>query len=218
MITNTDKKKLLVFDVGAAIGTITQEFIIASTRNQISIEVHCFEPLLEYFEKLIQNVVSADNNIVVCNSVALSDRIGEAFFHQNNLPYTSSLLPSIENAGRSWGNLEIVTERTVRVQTDTIDNYSLKNNLADIDILKIDVQGGEISVLRGAVNMLKEKRINQIYLEVLIENTYTGQSTLEEIILFLSEHQYRLTNIFNIEKSNGKLLQIDICFSSACAT
>ena len=46
--------------------------------------------------------------------------------------------------------------------------FVLGTILADIDILKMDIQGGEFSALRGAENLLKEKRIKLIYLEILL--------------------------------------------------
>ena len=52
------------------------------------------------------------------------------------------------------------------VDVVTIDEFASARNLRDIDLVKVDVEGGEMKVLRGAQDMIKEGRIRAIQFEV----------------------------------------------------
>ena len=57
-----------------------------------------------------------------------------------------------------WGEINNVTT----VQVETLDNYCQRNSISKIDLLKIDTQGYDLEVLRGAKQMLSEHRIIEI--------------------------------------------------------
>ena len=59
------------------------------------------------------------------------------------------------------------TFKTIEVETSTIDNICIRNNINKIDVLKIDTEGSELNVLRGATKMLKNTKI--ILVEILDE-------------------------------------------------
>ena len=58
------------------------------------------------------------------------------------------------------------------VDVNTIDNYCKTNEIEFIDILKIDTQGYEENVLLGATNMIKNKKIKFIELEIIFFDIY----------------------------------------------
>ena len=51
----------------------------------------------------------------------------------------------------------------IDVQTQSIDNFCLKNNINCIDLLKLDTEGNEFNVLKGAEKFLSENKIKVIY-------------------------------------------------------
>ena len=79
---------------------------------------------------------------------------------------SSSLLQPIKDANQFWEGNPLLTQKEVKVDITTIDSYCQKQNIKSIDILKMDVQGNEINVLKGAKQMLKEKRIKLIFTEI----------------------------------------------------
>lgn len=106
------------------------------------------------------------------------------------------------------------SERTVRAHLRTLDSFCADKKIDHIDILKIDAQGMEGAVLKGAGTMLAEGRIGLVYLEILVAPTYEGQSDPGEIFSGLSSSGYRLADFFDEYRNPaGQLLQFDALFS-----
>lgn len=68
---------------------------------------------------------------------------------------------------QGWPNEEVI-----KVPCITLDEYADQQGLKHIDILKMDVQGGEREVLIGAQKLLEQKRIGLIVTEVLFTPLY----------------------------------------------
>ena len=54
----------------------------------------------------------------------------------------------------------------ISVQTQTLDNFCSNINIDNIDVLKIDTEGNELNVLKGAEKLLSEGKIKLIYVEI----------------------------------------------------
>ncbi len=83
---------------------------------------------------------------------------------------------------------------TDQVQCVTLDQI-WEQSFEPIDILKIDAEGGELEVLKGAQTLLKDKRILFIFSEFLLAPYYTPRVTLGHQQVFLDEFGYRLIAI-----------------------
>ena len=99
-------------------------------------------------------------------------------FNSNKGSPTNSLLSLSLNAKEIWGGNERLSQvEKVDCQFTTLDDFCDENNVEFIDFLKIDVQGAEFKVLKGAKKALSEKRIGVIQLEVILVDTYIGQKS-----------------------------------------
>jgi len=141
----------VVFDVGANRGNSTLEYSKFFPNSMI----HSFEPFPDSYELFI-NLHKGNLNVNL-NKYALSNDIGKSILNINKSIDTNSFLESIEIGANS--DKGCVSVGRMLVETNTLDNYCSKNNINAIDILKIDVQGSEMEVLRGAVEMLNNRRI-----------------------------------------------------------
>jgi FkbM family methyltransferase len=66
----------------------------------------------------------------------------------------------------SWGGLTISDSPTsVEVKCDTLDDYSARHGIKQVDVLKIDTEGADTWVLYGAKKLLEEKKIKHIFFE-----------------------------------------------------
>lgn len=83
----------------------------------------------------------------------------------------------------------------IDVPTLTLDHYCQEGNINKIDILKLDVQGFELSVLQGAEKLLQEGMITLIYSEVTFAKTYENQVRFIDIVSYLNKFNYEIWDI-----------------------
>lgn len=189
------KNCAIVFDVGANIGEWTQ---MALSLNP-DVEIHCFEPSKNTFSELEKNNFPA--NIFRNNFGLGSEKADKEFYIFGESSAMNSLYP------REGPNFSIQNKETVRI--DTIDNYCAANRIEEIDFLKIDAEGHDFEVLKGASKMLKDGKIKIIQFEY--GGTYIDAGIfLKDIFKFFEELNYRIFKIFpgsikRIEKYNSAL-------------
>ena len=77
----------------------------------------------------------------------------------------------------------------IKVKTNTLDNFCKIKKIKRVDLLKIDVEGSELDVLRGAKKLLNS--VNIIQLEILQRK---NKFLLEKnrILIFLKKYNFRL--------------------------
>ena len=171
-----------VFDVGANRG----EWSARCVRYHPKARVHAFEPSPTIFEKL-----SAQRfpSVTLCN-VGLADKPGRAILRVASTDTGLSSLvdsPIINSKGGTTHEEEVVLT--------TIDEYCKKQDIERIEYLKIDVEGFELNVLRGAARMLSEQKISNIQFEY--GPTFIGTRTfLKDIFDILERNGYKISKIY----------------------
>ncbi len=145
---------LYVFDVGANRGGFSR-MILAVFANT-NVQVHLFEPSRTLFEDLSKQMTDRG---VVLNAVALSDQTGEGTLH------TSPLHPSLGSLHAREISAETSLPLEERVALDTVDTYCQKHDIPHVHFLKMDVEGHEMAVLRGASAMLSSGHVSIIQFE-----------------------------------------------------
>jgi len=164
-IGHTHKTPLTVFDVGANVGGWSLA-LIQHSAPWIG-PMHLFEPMPGNLKQL--KIAMADGlygpNLknMILNRFALSDTKGTSVINfENDVTGFASIGSSIVHLLAR----NVKLPRKLNIQTETIDAYCAANEIDRIDILKIDVEGHEMSVLKGAKRMLAEKRIGCIIYEI----------------------------------------------------
>ena len=154
-------------DVGANKGVYTHVL------SELCAQVIAFEPNPKVFRMLQHGL--RDN--VIAHQVALSDQGGEAelFIPGTQGKYSTQL-------GSLRTRRDGVEGRIVRVPTRTLDSYELRN----VGFIKIDVEGFEQAVLRGARETLARNR-PVILLEM--EERHTGEP-IEQSIAAVEAYGY----------------------------
>lgn len=142
------------FDIGAHTG----ETALTVLRNFEGATVYSFEAHPATFAEL-QKVVT--DSRVKLFPLAVSDRIGNAtFFDYGHLATCNSLVGENQFAVRS-GN----PARTLSVPCITLDQFCKQENVPHIDVLKIDTEGHDLSVLQGAAQTLKCRGVSFVHIE-----------------------------------------------------
>src|SRR3954454_5829228 len=149
-ISFTQQQRLLsqrdvkvVFDVGANVGNT-----VARYRDLFPwARIYAFEPFPEACKRLRARF---DHDALVhCECQAVSSKTGTTRMYVNDYADTNSLLPRPHAARRYWAADNRATGE-IPVPTITLDEFAAAQNPGQIGILKMDIQGGEGEVLRGA--------------------------------------------------------------------
>jgi len=144
----------VVFDVGANVG----EFARVILQIQPDSELHCFEPSPFSFEALKQAL--PENPNLFLNPLALGNERGQgSLFSQA----PGSTLSSLYNRRLDHFNIVFSEEKTVKIET--LDQYCKEKSVSKIDLLKINVEGHELSVLQGGSQLFRNRSIARVMFE-----------------------------------------------------
>ena len=165
------KESAVILDIGSYTGL----FGLLSTQVNPSAKVIAFEPITNTATRVEENrdLNGIMNLEVVNKAVSNEDGVADFTLYGTNTGTTGASLES-KPGKPSIGNLE--------VETIALDTYCEQQKLRP-NLLKIDVEKGELKVLKGATNMLREHRPN-IMLEVIV------QDELNAIVDYLSNYDY----------------------------
>lgn len=124
---------------------------------------------------------------------ALSERTGRRLFYITEAPECCSFYEPNESLNKLFNNLETSNLREkVEIDTLSMDQFARDNGISNVDFIKIDVQGAELDVFRGGVQVLES--VLFIICEVEFMQHYIQQPLFGDVSGFLSEHQFMFHN------------------------
>lgn len=193
-----------VLDVGANEG----QFIKTARVLFPQASILAFEPNPRLTQSL-QNVLPSGTG-AVCQ-IACGREAGTMPLHLMKFSPASSLLQPTSLRIPDFPPAE--TEETIEVKVDRLDSVVRSHALARKPyLLKLDVQGYELEVLQGAVDILPD--VSAIVCEVNAVPFYEGQAGFEDIYAFVRQHNFKLVDIGEpIRQSHsGEVLYFDAAF------
>ncbi|MHC4168022.1 MAG: FkbM family methyltransferase [Planctomycetota bacterium] len=177
-----------IIDAGASNGRISRRLL----RKFPGAHAYAFEPNPLYADVLRQ--VAKDDSRFHPQFLALSDSEGDATLHITESPGNTSLLtPGRRLKEITPGGADVKSDENVELVT--IDNWAQRNGDLSIELMKFDIQGGELKALRGAVRML-EKSTLVVYAEITYNPLYEGGALYSEIDLFLRGYGFGLYDMY----------------------
>lgn len=193
-----------VLDVGANRG----QFALVAAHRWPDARLICFEPLPAAVARLTEVLATTPASAEVRN-VALTDTPGEAKLHVSRADDSSSLLPIGFRQPATFPGTDEVGVITVRAAR--LDDEVDIGQLARPVLLKIDVQGGELHVLRGATAALDH--VDAVLVECSFVEFYEGQPLAHELVGFLAGYGLVLTGAgVPTTDRTGRVVQIDLVF------
>ena len=202
-LANTLTEDDIFFDLGAHTGrhTLPAAKYVGPTGR-----VFAFEPIHTSFAQLYSNIMlNSFNNVVTINKAVLDtpNKIIEIYIHPI-IPMEST------NTGESSiSSIKIINQKLspkLLATTTTIDEVVIKHQIPEIKLIKIDVQGCELQVLKGALNTLKNKIVQNIYLEIHLKELQDLGINYLDILKLLNE--YGTTYFFNTALVNKNQKEI----------
>ncbi len=184
-----DKKEeeLVIFDVGAHVGESARRFRGVFPKSYI----HCFEADKGNYQKLCENL-SGQSDLHL-NNFGVGSAAATQKFYKNMKTDTSSF--NQVNPESEWAEIRskqygveksAFTQESYDVEIKALDTYMDESGIEHVDLLKIDTQGYEDEVLKGASEALKANKIDVIETEIIMGDLYNKSlsfNDLENILL-----------------------------------
>jgi FkbM family methyltransferase len=185
---------MTVLDIGAHHGYYT---LLASLRVAESGKVIAFEPSPRERKRLKRHVHLNKCGNVKIEPYALGseDKQADLFLVQGVEDYCNSLRPPAVQA----------RTRAVKVKVTSVDGYLSRNRIERVDFIKLDTEGAEREVLRGAVRLLRSQPQPVVLSEIAEIRTAPWGYSAREIVGFMENLGYHW---FSIE-TGGTLKKLE---------
>jgi FkbM family methyltransferase len=180
--------KVLV-DVGANVG----DWSLAACEALPDAVVHAFEIAVTTFEVLRRNAARLEGRLVL-NAMGLGETEGEItlYYSPQSSTATSTIREAIEVSATEHG-IRDIAEVTAKIVTG--DSYVQSRGIAHVDVLKIDVEGAEFSVLRGFDETFARGAVDVVQFEYGAINLAT-RDFLEDYFRFFTERGFIVGKLY----------------------
>jgi len=186
------KPGMIVFDLGANFGWFT---LVLSKLVGNSGKVYSFEADPYLVNTLKENVKLNNFSNVLIQPIAVSNKTGISKFSLNESYDTRNQLDSISPS-----------KNTVDVKITSLDEFSIKEKLKNVDFIKMDIEGSEPKVLEGMKKIIFDNPQLKIITEFNQNAMISVGSLPENMINFLQDAGFTIEEID--EKKPGKLIKI----------
>ncbi len=192
-----------VVDVGANVG----QFSLLVRALHPDAQIVAFEPLPDAAARYRQ-VFHGDSRAVL-HEAAISPARGTATMHVSASADSSSLLPISERQSELFPGTQEVG--TTDVEAGPLDAFVSAELVVPPALLKIDVQGFELEVLRGSLSLLPG--FAYVYVEASFEALYTDQALFDDVARFLETEGFTEAGRYNMaHTAEGAPIQADFLF------
>ena len=179
-----EKKMATFFDVGANIGQT-----VHAIRAHYKVEsIYCFEPFKKTFETLKKNTLNEKVNYY---NTALAAKSGKMQVNVSNDEMHSDL-----NSLSSQSDTALVLSKE-EIDITTLNEFCAKEKIEKINFLKIDTEGYDLEVLKGATDLLTRQSIDFIEVELGMNPENKLHVDFGEVKSYLENFHYRIFGIYN---------------------
>ena len=171
----------VVFDVGANVG----DWAALALGINSNLNIHCFEPSIATYQTLqARGLVGT----LVLNNLGLGS------IQEDRTLHVFSDGAGTNSVYRREG-INAIQSKTEQISLTTLDAYCQQVQVRQIDLLKLDVEGHELDVLKGAQAMLAQGQIKRIQFEY--GGTYIdARILLKDLFDLLLPYGYRFYKIY----------------------
>jgi len=197
-----------IVDVGANVG----QFALFALKRFPKATIYSFEPLEDCWNKF-DSVIGPDTRVRLYR-YGIGQEDSTSLINVTNENDSSSILTPSGAQEESFGT--VVVERK-NIELRRLASLLTSNDLVAPALLKIDVQGFELDVLKGSKELLN--CFDCIYVEASYVELYRYQALAGDVVGFLQENGFEMRGVFNQYADNKRgPLQADFLFAKTDGT
>ena len=182
-----------IVDGGCHHGT----FSLQALKMFPSSKILAFEPDPDTWLVATRNLRDKENVEIV--NAALGAELGHAEFFRGTNTATNSLLPRPQARSKPYYPMSASLKGGTFVTVTTIDRECELRGIDSIEILKLDLQGGELEALHGASKILQGGAAQLAVMELVFIEKYREQPLFWQVSQFMSEFGYSLFSLEDIK-------------------
>lgn len=169
ILKKSKHNKLNILDIGCYIGTFSKALNDELKFFKSKKFFYLIDPNYNLTQKInLTGVNSKFYNVAIHNNNKKKNFYLNNFFQSSGSSLNKiTVNDTLWNLSRKIFSLNLFKKNysKIKVQCQTLDNFSKENNINQIDVLKFDTEGNELNIIKGAKRMLKKTSI--IYFEIL---------------------------------------------------
>ena len=194
IINNTKKKcKFTILEIGALHVENSKEPFYQLLEYFPSSEIIGFEIEKELCDKMNSKASKG----IKYYSCALGEKNEKKRLYNTKNPMCTSLYKPNEKLIRLYNNLDVAyLKNETEVETIALDTFIKKNNIDEIDLIKIDVQGAELDIFKGGKNTLQN--VLKIICEVEFISIYENQPLFGDVSNFLTKYDFMFNKFLGL--------------------
>ena len=200
LINSTDT----IIDVGTNMGSTLMNFANLTT---LSGEVHGFEPDSVNYKRCCENIKLNNFKNITLNNIGLGDKAGKF----------TMIINTPSNRGENRISATSINNNKETIEVITLDKYVSEKKLNKVNLIKIDVEGFELNVLKGAINVLKQFK-PLLFIELDDNNLKEQGYSASDLINYLLQLKYKIINAESNENINEKSNFINCHYDIICTT
>lgn len=191
-----------IFDIGANIGQTSFNMFRKQKEKGLDPVIYAFEPYPRTFEKLKTNTDLNNDSAVKAYNLGIGEKQG--------------MLYMIQHSPSNSGGFRMTEDKqdSVEVAVITFDEFVLEHGIPTVDFIKIDVEGFEVQVLKGALQSINRFRPVIIF-EYSLENILAQGGDVVEVLKELQTMNYKIGSKEGIEDLNA-ILELSIQTDLIC--
>lgn len=178
-------------DIGANVGYVTAFAMgLIGTKGA----VHCFEPIPDYYQRLLRIGQMNPTFNFTANNMAVGEFDGQVQITKHKAGMgSSSIIPGFFP--------EQYAEKTLPVKITRLDTYLAKNNISEVSVIKIDTEGFELPVLLGASGFFEkckaQRKLPVIIAEITPEAFKLMGKNIKELADFMKSCGYKSYDVLD---------------------
>lgn len=171
----------IVIDVGTYVdGWYT---LLAAKLTGNKGHVYAFEPHPIYYQRLKENVQLNRLTNVTLERLGIFNKSGSFVFYEAQ--FGSTIIKS-----QAVAITKTKQPKEITIQATTLDSYVKAKNIRHVSLIKIDVEGAEMSVLKGGNRLLRSKNAPDLVVEVFDKQLRHGGSSEAKLLSYLKRLSY----------------------------
>jgi FkbM family methyltransferase len=179
----------VIFDIGANIG----QSALAFAKSFPNFSIYSFEPFSRPFNVLQQSIQRLGVRVRAVNAACGAEN---GWLQLEKDQFDCSQL------NKTVGAKLVHSDDTDKklVKQITVDAFCLENNIENVSILKIDTEGNDLNVLKGASRLLKEKKVQCVLSEFDFSMGKGRHTDFDKLYELMSEYNYHLADIVELSR------------------